>query len=55
MQLRTLMDRSDSALLHQLALAVPLTVAVVVVVRLVWVYPAAYLPHAGSQPVAGAP
>ena len=52
MQLRTLMDRSDSALLHQLALAVPLTVAVVVFVRLIWVYPAAYLPRWLSRSLA---
>jgi monovalent cation/hydrogen antiporter len=45
MQLRTLIDRSEPILLHQLALAVPLVVAVIVVARLVWVYPAAYLPR----------
>ena len=45
MQLRTLLDRSDAALLHQLALAVPLTVAVVLLARFIWVYPAAYLPR----------
>ena len=43
MQLRTLLDRSDPVLLHQLMFAVPLTVAVVLVARLIWVYPAAYL------------
>jgi monovalent cation/hydrogen antiporter len=45
MQLRTLLDRSDPVLLHQLMFAVPLTVAVVLVARLIWVYPAAYLPR----------
>jgi monovalent cation/hydrogen antiporter len=45
MQLRTLIDRSDPVLLHQLALAVPLTVAVVLVARFIWVYPAAYVPR----------
>src|SRR5580693_8469542 len=45
MQLRTLIDRSEPMLLHQLALAVPLTVAVVVVARLIWVYPAALVPR----------
>ena len=52
MQLRTLIDRTDSALLHQLALAVPLTVAVVFVARLIWVYPAAYLPRWLSRSLA---
>src|SRR5580700_7336819 len=41
MQLRTLLDRTDQALLHQLMLAVPLTVAVIFVARFLWVYPAA--------------
>jgi len=45
MQLRTLIDRSEPMLLHQLALAVPLTVAVVFVARFIWVYPAAYVPR----------
>ena len=45
MQLRTLIDRSEPMLLHQLALAVPLTVAVVVAARLIWVYPAALVPR----------
>jgi monovalent cation/hydrogen antiporter len=45
MQLRVLIDRSEPMLLHQLALAVPLTVAVVLVTRFIWVYPAAYLPR----------
>jgi CPA1 family monovalent cation:H+ antiporter len=45
MQLRTLIDRSEPMLLQQLALAVPLTVAVVLLARLIWVYPAAYVPR----------
>jgi monovalent cation/hydrogen antiporter len=45
MQLRVLIDRSEPMLLHQLALAVPLTVAVVLVTRFIWVYPAAYIPR----------
>jgi Na+/H+ antiporter len=45
MQLRTLLDRTDQALLHQLMLAVPLTVAAVVLARFLWVYPAAYIPR----------
>jgi CPA1 family monovalent cation:H+ antiporter len=45
MQLRTLLDRTDQALLHQLMLAVPLTVAVIFVARFLWVYPAAYIPR----------
>jgi len=45
MQLRTLLDRSDPVLLHQLVLAVPLVVAVVIAARLIWVYPGAYLPR----------
>jgi monovalent cation/hydrogen antiporter len=45
MQLRTLLDRTDQALVHQLMLAVPLTVAVIFVARFLWVYPAAYIPR----------
>jgi monovalent cation/hydrogen antiporter len=45
MQLRTLIDRSEPMLLHQLALAVPLTVAAVLLARFIWVYPAAYIPR----------
>jgi monovalent cation/hydrogen antiporter len=52
MQLRTLIDRSDPVLLHQLALAVPLTVAVVLVARFIWVYPAAYVPRWLSRSLA---
>jgi CPA1 family monovalent cation:H+ antiporter len=45
MQLRILIERSDPVLLHQLAIAIPLVVAVVVVARFVWVFPAIYLPR----------
>src|SRR5207237_1590401 len=39
LQLRILIERTDPVLLHQLAIAIPLVVAVVVVARFVWVYP----------------
>src|SRR5271154_4372394 len=39
MQTRTLIDRSDSGLLHDLALAVPLIIAVLIVSRFVWTFP----------------
>jgi Na+/H+ antiporter len=45
MQLRTLIDRTDLGLLHDLALAVPLIVAVLVIARFIWMYPAVYLPR----------
>jgi len=45
MQMRTLLDRTDMVLLHDLALTVPLTVAVLLVARFIWVYPATYLPR----------
>src|SRR5579871_5913742 len=45
MQTRTLLDLSNAPLLRTLALAVPLAVAVVVVARFVWVFPAVYLPR----------
>ena len=45
LQLRILIERTDPVLLHQLALAVPLVVAVVVLARFIWVYPAAYVPR----------
>ncbi|HUD89326.1 MAG TPA: Na+/H+ antiporter [Xanthobacteraceae bacterium] len=45
MQTRTLLDRMDTQLLHGLAFAVLVTVAVVVVTRFIWVYPAVYLPR----------
>ena len=45
MQLRILLERTDPVLLHQLVIAVPLAVAVIVVARFVWVFPAIYLPR----------
>jgi CPA1 family monovalent cation:H+ antiporter len=45
METRALLDRMDTVLLRDLALAVLLTVAVVVVARFVWVYPSVYLPR----------
>jgi CPA1 family monovalent cation:H+ antiporter len=45
LQLRILIERSDPVLLHQLAIAIPLVVAVVVVARFVWVFPAIYVPR----------
>jgi len=45
MQTRTLLNRMDAGSLHGLTSAVLLTVAVVVVARFVWVYPAVYLPR----------
>src|SRR6478672_9312319 len=45
MQLRILIERTDPVLLHQLAIAVPLVVAVIVIARFVWVFPAIYLPR----------
>ena len=45
LQLRILIERADPVLLHQLAIAIPLVVAVVVVARFVWVFPATYLPR----------
>jgi CPA1 family monovalent cation:H+ antiporter len=45
LQLRILIERTDPVLLQQLALAVPLVVAVVLAARFIWVYPAAYIPR----------
>jgi CPA1 family monovalent cation:H+ antiporter len=45
MQTRTLLDRTDTVLLRDLPLDVLLIVAVVVVARFIWVYPAVYLPR----------
>src|SRR5215470_18874707 len=45
LQIRTLLDRSDTTSLGGALLAVLLTVAVVIVARFVWVYPAIYLPR----------
>jgi len=45
METRALLEHVDAALLRELAIAVPLTVAVIVIARFVWVYPATYLPR----------
>ena len=45
MQTRTLFDRMDAESVHGLAFAVLVTVAVVIVTRFIWVYPAALLPR----------
>jgi CPA1 family monovalent cation:H+ antiporter len=45
MQTRTLLERMDADALHGIGLAVVLTVAVVVIARFIWVYPAIYLPR----------
>jgi CPA1 family monovalent cation:H+ antiporter len=45
LQARTLLDRMDTFLLRDLGLAVLLIVAVVIVARFIWVYPAVYLPR----------
>ncbi len=45
MQTRTLFVRMHEVPWHQLAFAIALTVAVVIVTRFVWVYPAALLPR----------
>jgi len=45
METRVLLDRADPVLLHDLALAIPLTAAVIVVARFIWVYPSVYLPR----------
>jgi monovalent cation/hydrogen antiporter len=45
LQIRTLLDRIDTISLRGPLLAVLLTVAVVIVARFAWVYPATYLPR----------
>src|SRR5271163_3336199 len=45
MQIRTLLDRMNAVSARDLALTVLLTVAVVIIARFVWVYPATYLPR----------
>jgi monovalent cation/hydrogen antiporter len=52
MQLRTLMNHLDTDMMQGLALAVFLTVVVVILARFVWVYPAVYLPRWLSQSLA---
>jgi monovalent cation/hydrogen antiporter len=51
LQLRTLLDRPDIVPLFQPIVGVLLTVAVLVVTRFIWVYPAAYLPRWLSENV----
>jgi monovalent cation/hydrogen antiporter len=45
MQTRTLLDRMSGNLLHDLLMAVLITVVVIVVTRFVWMFPAVYLPR----------
>ncbi len=45
MQMRTLLDRMDTSLLHQLLIAVLVTVVVAIAARFIWVYPTIYLPR----------
>jgi len=45
MQLRTLLDRTDTSTLSDAAAAILLTAAVVIVARFVWVSPSIYLPR----------
>jgi len=45
METRALLDRTNTVSLRELALALLLTVAVVVVARFIWVYPSVYLPR----------
>ncbi len=45
MQTRTLLDRMSSNMLYDLSIAALVTIAVVVVTRFVWMFPAVYLPR----------
>ncbi len=45
MQVRTLMDSASGLSLRELAIAIVLTTAIVIVARFVWVFPATYLPR----------
>src|SRR5258706_366990 len=45
LQMRTLLDRTGTVLLHDSILAVLLTVVVVIAARFMWIYPAAYIPR----------
>jgi monovalent cation/hydrogen antiporter len=45
MQMRTLIDHADAVFLRDLAIAVPLVIAVLIVTRFIWTYPAAYVPR----------
>lgn len=52
METRVLLERADTVLLRDLALAVPLTVAVIIVARIIWVFPSVYLPRWLSRSLA---
>ena len=54
METRDLIDRTNAVSLRELSLGLLITVAVVVVARFVWVYPAIYLPRWMSSIVAPA-
>ena len=45
METRVLIEGADQGLLREVAVAVPLMVAVIVLARFIWVYPAVYLPR----------
>jgi CPA1 family monovalent cation:H+ antiporter len=45
MQTRILLEHAGAGMLRDLALAIPLTVAVIVLARFIWVYPQAYVPR----------
>ena len=45
MQMRTLLDQTNTVSLRELAVAVVLTAVVIVAARFIWVYPAIYLPR----------
>ncbi len=45
MQMRTLLDNASAIFLRDLAIAVPLVVAVLIAARFIWTYPAAHLPR----------
>ena len=51
METRDLIDRSSAVSLRELGLALLLTVAVIVIARFVWVFPATYLPRRFSPPL----
>jgi CPA1 family monovalent cation:H+ antiporter len=44
-ELRVLLERADAVFLRDLGVAIPLIVAVLVVARFVWTFPAAYVPR----------
>jgi len=45
MQMRTLLDRTDTILLRDLPLTILIVLAVIVAARFIWVFPATYLPR----------